>query len=77
MKKIPFLKQSFWIYKIHMHAYKIQGVLKKLPKEMYDYSTLKMLPLIGSGVDKNIKLPSFRPIAQKPLFFNGKNSHVK
>ena len=36
---------------------------------MYDYLTLKMLPLIGSGVDKNIKLPSFRPIAQKPHLF--------
>ena len=37
----------------------VQGESKKMSvKEMFDFLTLKMLPLIGSGVDQNKKLPS-------------------
>ena len=48
---------------------------KMLLKDMCDFFNPKNVT-IGSSIDQNKKLPSYWPISEKTLFFNGKLSLV-
>ena len=54
----------------------ITGCLKKRFLRRWVISSPNKNVTIGYGVDQNKKLPSFWPIGQKILYFNGKLSQV-